>query len=40
MIDGFVESVVSLMSDEKFDRRYNPDLGRPSATGWGRSWWR
>ncbi|WZB62102.1 hypothetical protein WJ970_35680 [Achromobacter xylosoxidans] len=36
MIDGFVESVVfSLMSDEKFDRRYNPDLGRPSATGWG-----
>jgi len=36
VIDGFVESAVfSLMSDEKFDRLYNPGLDRPSRTGWG-----
>ena len=36
MIDGFIESAVfSLMPDEKFDRRYNPDHGRPTSTGWG-----
>jgi hypothetical protein len=36
MIDGFIESAVfSLMPDEKFDRLYNPGLGRPSKTGWG-----
>ena len=36
MVDGFIESVVfSLMSDEKFDRFYNPGAGRPSDTGWG-----
>ncbi|MDH2049572.1 hypothetical protein [Achromobacter marplatensis] len=36
MIDGFIESAVfSLMPDEKFDRLYNPELGRPTATGWG-----
>ncbi|KNE27354.1 TM2 domain-containing protein [Achromobacter spanius] len=36
MIDGFIESAVfSLMSDEKFDRRYNAAHGRPTSTGWG-----
>ncbi len=35
MFDGFIESLVlCLRNDEKFDRAYNPGLGRPTRTTW------
>jgi len=36
MTAGFIEALVfCLMSDEKFDRRYNPGYKREKPTGWG-----
>ena len=35
-IAGFIEAIVlCLMSDERFDARYNPGYVRPRPTGWG-----
>lgn len=35
-VAGFIEAIVlCLMSDEKFDARYNPGLVRETPTGWG-----
>lgn len=36
IVAGFIEAIVfCLMSDERFDARYNPGLIRPAASGWG-----
>lgn len=36
MIAGFIEAIVlCLMSDERFDARYNPGFVRTRPTGWG-----
>ena len=36
IVAGFIEAIVfCLMSDERFDARYNPGLVRPSPSGWG-----
>ncbi|HBI83596.1 hypothetical protein [Sheuella amnicola] len=36
MVAGFIEAIVfCLMSDERFDARYNPGLVRPAPSGWG-----
>ena len=33
---GFIEALVfALKPDEKFDRKYNPESGRTTHTGWG-----
>lgn len=35
ILAGFIEAIVlCLMSDEKFDTRYNPGLSRQTASGW------
>ena len=36
ILDGFIEAIVlCLMSDQRFDARYNPGLVRHQASGWG-----
>jgi hypothetical protein len=36
ILDGFIEAIVlCLMSDARFDARYNPGLVRTSPSGWG-----
>lgn len=36
VVAGFIEAIVfCLMSDERFDARYNPGLIRPAPSGWG-----
>ena len=35
-VDGFIEAIVlCLMSDARFDARYNPGLVRETPSGWG-----
>ena len=35
-LNGFIEAIVwCLMSDERFDARFNPGLTRPHPSGWG-----
>src|SRR3546814_8288948 len=34
-VDGFIEALVfALKPDDQFDKRYNPDSGRTTRTGW------
>jgi len=36
ILDGFIEAIVlCLMSDARFDARYNPGLERATPSGWG-----
>ncbi len=36
IVAGFIEAIVlCLMSDVRFDARYNPGLVRPAPSGWG-----
>lgn len=36
ILDGFIEAIVlCLMSDARFDARYNPGLVRTTPSGWG-----